>query len=127
MVALHKILQGWFGGILLVLVFFQAAHVYAETATEFEVNVVRSEGIIDLANQSQRKERLLMQGEVLRMEEVNNLIKDPNGKEPRLLLDPNTEKIGSIMLGNRLEGKVNFHNRVPTNPSVQVRDIVPPK
>src|SRR5438067_10242977 len=111
MVVLHKILEGWLGGVLLVLGSFQGAHVYAETSAGSEVNAFRSERIVDLANQSQMKNRLLMQGEVLRMEGENNLVKDPNGTEPRLLLDLNTEKIGSIKLGERLEGKVT--NRVP--------------
>jgi hypothetical protein len=126
MVVLHKIL-GWLGGVLLVLGSFQAAHVYAGTSAGSEVNAVRSERIDDLANQSQMKKRLLMQGEVLRIEGENNLVKDPNGKEPRLLLDLNTEKFGSIKLGDRLEEKVNVHNRVPTIPSVEVREVVSPK
>ena len=36
--------------------------------------------------------------------EGSDYIKDPTGKELRLILDPNTQKISTMQLGERIEG-----------------------
>ncbi|HXC67226.1 MAG TPA: hypothetical protein VN638_07390 [Nitrospiraceae bacterium] len=95
MCAIPKIV-GWLGGIMVFLGSFQMAHVYAETS------------IIDLAIQAPMKEGLngiqTEKNKVLLVEGRDYGIKDPTGKELRLILDPNTQKISTIQLGERIEG-----------------------
>jgi hypothetical protein len=78
MCAIRKIV-GWCG-IMLFLGSFQVAHVYAETSPGYGQNKV-----------------LLVEGK-------DYVIKDPTGKELRLILDPSTQKVSTIQLGERIEG-----------------------
>ena len=132
MLAIIRIVKGGLCGVLLVLGSVQAAHVYAETSTGYHMNEGRSERTVDHGSQSQIKEKLggiqTMQGEALQVKRGSNFIKDPNAKEPRLILDLHTQKLGRITLGDRTERKVeSYHQDAPTTPSTQVRDIVPIK
>ena len=101
--SIPKIVMGCIWGISL-LGYFQALHVSAETLAKYEG---RSERTVDRPSQLEMRERLgeTRPSDVLRMEGGSNLIKDPNGKEPRLILDSNTPKSGSIKLRDRIEGK----------------------
>lgn len=52
-----------------------------------------------------------IKGEVVRVEGDNYFVKGQDGKEVRLQVDPNTQKIGTISQGDRIEAKVNDQNR----------------
>jgi hypothetical protein len=83
---------------------FHALHVYAETMAKYEG---QSERTADRPSQLKMKERLgeTRPSDLLHMEGGNNLVKDPNGREPRLILDPSTPKIGSVKLRDSIDGK----------------------
>ena len=108
MVAIPKIVEGCLCGVMLVLGSFQAAHVYAETPAGPEINSTQFEPI-NLAIQAPKQERLRgvqpRQDDVLLVEGRNDFVTDLTGKEPRLILDPGTQKIVTIQLGDRIERK----------------------
>jgi len=95
MCAIPKIV-GWLSGIVLFVGSFQTAHVSAETS------------MIDLAIQTPMTEGLrgvqTRQNKVWLVEGSDYVIKDPTGKELRLILDPNTQKLSTMQLGERIEG-----------------------
>ena len=84
MCAIPKIV-GWLCGIMLFLGSFQMAHVYAESSPGNERSAKGSERTFDL------------------VEGKDYVIKDPTGKELRLILDPSTQKVSTIQLGERIE------------------------
>ena len=49
----------------------------------------------------------VIQGEVLRIDGENYLVKDQNGKEVRIHVNEATEKTGTIAQGDRIEAEVN--------------------
>ena len=96
MCAIPKIV-GWLCGAVLFVGSFQMAHVYAEPP------------IIDLAIQAPMKDEGLRavqtkQNKVWLVEGSDYGVKDPTGKELRLVLDPSTQKVSTIQLGERIEG-----------------------
>ncbi len=103
MLSIPKSVMGYMCGISL-LGCFEVLYVSAETLAKYES---RSERAVDRPSQLEIRERLgeIRPSDVLRIEGGNNLVKDPNGKEPRLMLDPNTPKNGSLKLRDRIEGK----------------------
>lgn len=52
-----------------------------------------------------------IKGEVLRVEGDTYFVKGPDGKEVRLQTDQDTQKVGSIQQGDRIEAKMNDQNR----------------
>ena len=52
-----------------------------------------------------------IKGEVLRVEGETYFVKGPDGKEVRLQTDRNTQTVGSIQQGDRIEATVNEQNR----------------
>lgn len=52
-----------------------------------------------------------IKGEVFRVEGDTYFVKGPDGKEVRLQTDQNTQTVGSIQQGDRIEAKVNDQNR----------------
>lgn len=60
-----------------------------------------------------------IKGEVMRAEYGDHFVKRPDGKEVRLHTDKNTQMMGQIKKGDRIDAKVNDQNHVLSIRSAQ--------
>lgn len=110
MVSLPKIIGVVFGGLLLTL----GLSTVAQTELFDRRQGAQQSGEIQKHEMGggQSSEGKIIQGEVLRVEGNDYVIKEQNGQEVRLHVDVSTIKARNIEPGERIEAKVNDQNHV---------------